>query len=556
MGHLPIEAVEEFSFGSERVDAWNCCILMILQTERMKAFLVVALLVLLVVVNVLDFTHQVVGPLGISLVSNPPLQFKLRPRTDPDCVHSYIDKKLTFILCSAFVDTRPRMYGLPAEITVNGYFRKHFDLPKLSCAIRHSSGDVSHVEAVAFPFEEIGYWVGVAVKCGNSTDLYSADFVSVGINAVGSVPVGINAVGSAPVGMNAVGSNTHWIRLNSVPDGKTIELDRGMTKMSSSVPERVQGHVPIAVCVKPYVSSGEEFDYGLVEWIEYHILMGVSRIVVYERHASPLSTRILLHYQNLYPGLIDIIPWRLPDCQSTRKAEGSSDNYCKTSNSYIGFNGQLASNQDCTMRLAGWAQWIVSVDFDELIVPSEFQTFPDLISSQLDKVPNAFPSQVSALHFTNYFYHDCSWNATSVTLDRHKYLPSKYWFLNGRTRDRGNAGILRRSKMIYNPLIVDRMLVHHPGSLFPSRMDPSVREYNRWYLGDRLKVHKKAEGMLGDRVIYVKTGDARLMHMRREKSDEKVQCDLSKNWVEDTRFYDLYGNELLQRVELAWALLN
>ena len=94
----------------------------------------------------------------------------------------------------------------------------------------------------------------------------------------------------------------------------------------------------------------------LVEWLEFHLLMGVQHIVVYDNGMEPETEAILDPY--VAEGLVTRIPW--PDhsvFKSTWKDDGSR------------LRIQELAFGNCVQRYNEQIEWLIKIDLDEFLYP-------------------------------------------------------------------------------------------------------------------------------------------------------------------------------------------
>ncbi|CAG7833525.1 unnamed protein product [Allacma fusca] len=140
--------------------------------------------------------------------------------------------------------------------------------------------------------------------------------------------------------------------------------------------------VDFSVCVKPI-----HFNYDnllpLLEWIEFHRLMGVEHFTFYNSTIGPKVSCLIEHYGE---EIIEILPWTLPFV---------SQKEIRTEGLFVALN-------DCVYRHRGASKYLILVDFDEMIVPRKTHNYTQLID-QLDTLSNK--KKIGAYSIQNAFFY-------------------------------------------------------------------------------------------------------------------------------------------------------
>ncbi len=128
----------------------------------------------------------------------------------------------------------------------------------------------------------------------------------------------------------------------------------------------------LVVCVAPMHGSIDP--YRLVEWFEMVKLLGVDKVVAYNESLDERSSRIMRHYRD--QGYLDV--WQMDI--DYMKAEGRA---------LSRWRGPV-SMSDCLYRSMYRYDRLLGMDFDELIIPRETRTLPQLIAKleQQEENPN------------------------------------------------------------------------------------------------------------------------------------------------------------------------
>ena len=125
-------------------------------------------------------------------------------------------------------------------------------------------------------------------------------------------------------------------------------------------------HFPhqFGICVA--ISFGSIDPVQLVEWVEFHRMFGVTEFNVY--NSTLLSNKALEYYRNL--GVLRIFQMQPPVNDFTKKGVKLSS---------------PASLNDCMLRNMYRYQYMLTIDFDEFIVPKMASSY-DMLLRQIDRV--------------------------------------------------------------------------------------------------------------------------------------------------------------------------
>ena len=148
---------------------------------------------------------------------------------------------------------------------------------------------------------------------------------------------------------------------------------------------RVHNNVPakkgkFAVCVKGLDFLQEDLSVRLVEWIELLTLLGADKIFLYELEVHPNISKVLRHYQET--GRVELTPITLPGEQPN--IPGLRHMYLKSKITSKRQNEVIPYN-DCLYRNLYTYDYIALMDTDEVILPKNVQTWPELIDAIIPK---------------------------------------------------------------------------------------------------------------------------------------------------------------------------
>ncbi|CAF1430733.1 unnamed protein product [Adineta steineri] len=202
------------------------------------------------------------------------------------------------------------------------------------------------------------------------------------------------------------------------------------------------------VSISPSNSSQESFTLCtsplhnkanyLVQWIEFHRLVGFSKFVIYNTTDTNnhLSTIVNIYTQK-YPGLVDVVQWNfsilgLVDALKTR---------------YF----QTEALHDCLIRYGDQSEWLGMLDLDEYIVPL------DPYKTVVDYVHETFGRRIiGSINLWSQFF--CNKNASAYTPeenDTNRLTIERFSF---RARNLYKSG---REKYLYRPRFVQYLSIHH-----------------------------------------------------------------------------------------------
>ncbi|CAG2212550.1 unnamed protein product [Mytilus edulis] len=147
-------------------------------------------------------------------------------------------------------------------------------------------------------------------------------------------------------------------------------------------PSREKGK--LAICAK--IAYGTLSPQRLIEWFEYHRLMGVDKVLTMVQYLNEDAYKVLLYYQKLQFGEIDEFPLPLPG-----KVIGFSD---RGFEEYRFTLPQCSHDKQvgvysCQEKLQGY-DYVGVVDFDEYIVHDKLWSYKDILNNELmPKYPDA-----------------------------------------------------------------------------------------------------------------------------------------------------------------------
>jgi hypothetical protein len=176
----------------------------------------------------------------------------------------------------------------------------------------------------------------------------------------------------------------------------------------------------------------------LVQWIEFHRLIGFQKFAVYnstDTHGH-LSSFINIYTQK-YPNLVDIIQWNFSSLALT---DVMSRRYFQTE-----------ALHDCLIRYGDQSEWLGMIDLDEYIVPlSPYKTIADYL------IQNFGRRIVGSINlWSQFFYTKESNNYTAEEKNTSRLVIERFTF---RAKNRYKKG---REKFLYRPRFVQYLSIHH-----------------------------------------------------------------------------------------------
>jgi hypothetical protein len=215
---------------------------------------------------------------------------------------------------------------------------------------------------------------------------------------------------------------------------------------------------------------GNEAPY-IVEWIEYHLLLGVEKIYLYDNESDDNLKEVIAPY--IDQGLVEYIFW--PD-----KGLPSSDNSLllrkrdyKLWLHWFVNKIQVPAYEDAIKRLVDTTYWIGFIDIDEFIVPTEKNT----ISETLADFEDSFGI---AINWITYGHGGHIEKNEGMVTERFKSHSDQ------------NLPFNRHTKLILNPRHILKMAdVHHAKSIDGRDIVNTRRERIETYCLDYPPCHDK-----------------------------------------------------------------
>lgn len=376
--------------------------------------------------------NQATNPMS-SVISR--LQLNFIP-IDSECNNSTNNTPTTIV--SAFYDTRPLLFGSSPRIIILSSMQNDHSEANLSCRVSVTSdllqpssngqfwtSDSVVIEAISE--DHIRTNMPHFISCLVSLEQHRT-FFSVISESTAHVTlfnresdfcqkrwIPINFMPNHPLPPLAPSSN---LPLASIPLRTAPIKTSKMTLSDYFMPFDSERHptttdtattttiklLPIAVCTAPL--RGDAYAPTLRAWVEYHRMMGVERIFVYNQSIGPHMSRLLVEYTQ--QGIVQMIDWNILNVDDSKTSKGIEllatynaghlrSNGTEPLDSVpiidTHYHGQTFAAHHCLLNSVGVYRWVAFVDFDELIVPRNpaHQNWHELINSvaadQMGKQP-------------------------------------------------------------------------------------------------------------------------------------------------------------------------
>jgi hypothetical protein len=190
----------------------------------------------------------------------------------------------------------------------------------------------------------------------------------------------------------------------------------------------------MTLCTSPLHNK----DHYLIQWIEFHRLVGFRKFVVYnstDTHGRLSS--VLSNYARKYPNLVDVVQWNFSALALT---DVLSSRYFQTE-----------ALHDCLIRYGDQSEWLAMLDLDEYVVP-----FPPY-ETVLDYLNHNFGRRIiGSVNLWSQFY--CTKDAKKYTAEENdtSRLVIERFTLRAPTRFKDG-----REKYLYRPRFVQYLSIHH-----------------------------------------------------------------------------------------------
>ncbi|XP_063060591.1 uncharacterized protein si:zfos-464b6.2 isoform X1 [Engraulis encrasicolus] len=188
----------------------------------------------------------------------------------------------------------------------------------------------------------------------------------------------------------------------------------------------------------------------LVQTLEMFKLLGADHVAIYRSSCDEAARRVLEHYEAA--GFVEVVPWPITERNLTvSRGWQPSD-----SPGDLHYFGQTAALNDCVYRFMYQSRYVVMQDLDELIVPLQVDTWPEL----LPRLEQQHGTGVASFEFENNVFRNtqCGRNAAQRP-DEWAGVPGVD-VLDHVWREPNDPHAFNNIKTIVNPRAVYRATVH------------------------------------------------------------------------------------------------
>lgn len=192
-------------------------------------------------------------------------------------------------------------------------------------------------------------------------------------------------------------------------------------------------HEQLTLCTSPL---HDQANY-LVQWIEFHRLVGFRKFVIYNTSDTDNRLSAILNiYTRKYPGLVDVVQWNFWNLSLT---DVTPTRYFQT--------GAL---HDCLVRYSDQSEWLGMFDLDEYIVPlHSYKTVSDYLYSHFGR------RIIGSVNLRSQSF--CTKNTDKYTPEENDITRLTIERFTFRARHRYKGG---REKYLYRPRFVQYLSIH------------------------------------------------------------------------------------------------
>jgi hypothetical protein len=176
----------------------------------------------------------------------------------------------------------------------------------------------------------------------------------------------------------------------------------------------------------------------LVQWIEFHRLVGFRKFVVYNSIDNDESlSSILNNYVRKYPNLLDVVHWNFSALAVT--------------NFMSKRHFQIEALHDCHIRYGDQSEWLALLDLDEYVVPPPpYETVIDYLNHEFGRCI------VGSINMWDQFY--CTDNASTYTVAENHTGGLVIERFTLRAPNHVKRGL---QKYLYRPRFSQYLSIHH-----------------------------------------------------------------------------------------------
>ncbi|GFR73396.1 UPF0392 protein F13G3.3 [Elysia marginata] len=237
----------------------------------------------------------------------------------------------------------------------------------------------------------------------------------------------------------------------------------------------------IGVCVPPMYGALPL--HKLINFIELCSILGADKVFLYSHDSPEILLRYLRHYTGPNPGVLSLVRWNIPlipqklqakepdlstkSATSSTVSDSTADQPQQLSlenvdmdeppSSYsdqtVWNHGQLLAVQHCLYSNMADYDWLLFMDIDEMLVPKNVSSWPELIQQNLKDMhfaSDAFTQdKLAGFSFQSAFFQQDFRNHVTNSIDYFQFLH--------RTQQTSS----KRSKMLVRPRRVFELGIHH-----------------------------------------------------------------------------------------------
>ena len=190
----------------------------------------------------------------------------------------------------------------------------------------------------------------------------------------------------------------------------------------------------LTLCTSPLHNQ----DRFLIQWIEFHRLVGFTKFVIY--NSTDERGRLLPivnNYARKYPNSVEVVQWNF---SALHLRDWKAGRYF-----------QLEALHDCLIRYGDQSDWTGTIDLDEYIVPlTPYQTVEEYL-----RKANAYHALGSIRLFSHFFCDEQSNQLSAEPMESNAMVIEKFTV---RAKARFEGG---RQKYLYRPRFVQHLSIHN-----------------------------------------------------------------------------------------------
>lgn len=254
------------------------------------------------------------------------------------------------------------------------------------------------------------------------------------------------------------------------------------------------------VCLPPIY--GHPNIYRFIEWIEFNIILGADRFVVYNYTNDINVHKVLEYYSN--KGFLTVIQWNLPESETETEVRKPIS---------IHYFGQVAALNDCLYRNKYVSEFVINIDFDEFIIPRSRND-----TTWLEMLSNV--NQNEAVYIVQNTFFKVEWDNANVEIS--------------------NSTLVKKYQLITMQKLQHEQKIFSPGS-------------RSKYFARTSRVHTVMIHTIPRLNNFPLPVDVALLHHYR---DFETKNDPESSKILDCTVPNKFGNILIKKVMAVWSELN